>query len=349
MGNLELRFQDLPGDITDDILKLLPSKAILVSKRYKYLEPDIIKEPYVRDLIMSCSVPLLDNALQESNTKLLQLLLSTDIVTYSVVDIFSITDEVEKGNISTLKVYMNSKYNSIYESITDTIFDEAIEHGKIDIVDTMIFEYNYQISTTSLKTCIHYKQLTIFEYLYPKITVSNKNYGSLIYRAAISGSRILSYLLSQDHNRLQYIEYNHNIIIDTCVGGYIDNVKELLKYPMFDPSVVYNSCIYHAFDKKHYDLFRLLLADPRVDPSVALCSPNSTIKHSSLLTIAAARSKHDIVELLLKDGRCDPNIDPDTIDWLIKDKQDDILCKYVLERANAENKERIRKHLLTRN
>jgi len=82
--------------------------------------------------------------------------------------------------------------------------------------------------------------------------------------------------------------------------GHVDVVRLLLKDPRVDPSALDNYAIRLAGANGHVDVVRLLLKDPRVDPSA---------KHNYAIYWASERGYVDVVQLLLKDLRVDPSAD----------------------------------------
>ena len=86
---------------------------------------------------------------------------------------------------------------------------------------------------------------------------------------------------------------------------YYGLIKSLLEDGRCDPSAEENEALYVACESGHGEYVKLLLADPRVDPS--LISTDQT-KHTPL-AIACKRGHENIVRILLADGRCDPGAD----------------------------------------
>ena len=85
-----------------------------------------------------------------------------------------------------------------------------------------------------------------------------------------------------------------------CTQGHIDAVKTLLKY--YNPKD--NTGFVFACRKGYSEIVKLLLADPRTDPTMAY----------NLGIIFAAQEGHsDIVEMLLTDPRINPANDFDTM------------------------------------
>ena len=82
--------------------------------------------------------------------------------------------------------------------------------------------------------------------------------------------------------------------------GHIDICKMLLADPRVDPSAGKNYAMGKASEKGHVNIVKLLLADPRVDPSA---SGNYAIR------FASEDGHVDIVKLLLADPRVDPSAD----------------------------------------
>lgn len=81
-------------------------------------------------------------------------------------------------------------------------------------------------------------------------------------------------------------------------NGHSEVVKLLLNDPRVDPSVSYNSAIRFASRNGHSEVVKLLLDDPRVDPSA---DDNEALRQAS-------QNGHiEVVKLLLADSRVDPS------------------------------------------
>ena len=84
--------------------------------------------------------------------------------------------------------------------------------------------------------------------------------------------------------------------IKACGSGDIDVVREFLQDKNIDPAYNDNAAIQCATKKGHTEIVRLLIADPRVDPSV----------RGLVFNDACRRGHFEIVKMLLEDGRIDP-------------------------------------------
>ena len=89
-----------------------------------------------------------------------------------------------------------------------------------------------------------------------------------------------------------------NAILNACENGHHNVVKLLLQDPRADPSVDSNLPIREACDGGYTKLVKILLKDERTDPT---CVFNSPIRDAS------SNGFYDIVKILLEDGRADPN------------------------------------------
>ena len=97
------------------------------------------------------------------------------------------------------------------------------------------------------------------------------------------------------------IEGNYeNALSLAALNGHNEVVKLLLQDPRVDPSADNNYAIRFASGICHVDVIKLLLQDPRVDPRAY---NNYAIRYAS------AAGKVEIVKLLLQDKRIDPSND----------------------------------------
>jgi hypothetical protein len=101
-------------------------------------------------------------------------------------------------------------------------------------------------------------------------------------------------------------QINHHVsrplvfLVNTvCKKGQIPLLKLLLTDPRIDPSVESNAAIRTASQYGQAEVVKLLLADPRVDPS----ADNS----SALRMACLAEGQVEVVKLLLADKRVDPS------------------------------------------
>jgi Ankyrin repeats (3 copies) len=85
-----------------------------------------------------------------------------------------------------------------------------------------------------------------------------------------------------------------------CRTGLLDIVRMLLADPRVDPSALNQYAFRSASQYGHIDIVRLLLADPRVDPSVG---------SQSVFLWACEKGHIEIVRILLADPRVDPSVD----------------------------------------
>lgn len=80
--------------------------------------------------------------------------------------------------------------------------------------------------------------------------------------------------------------------------GHVEIVKLLLEDPRVDPSIDHNTPIEYASYSGHSEVVKLLLSDPRVDPSDR---DNFIISHT------CKRGHLEVIKLLLEDPRVDPS------------------------------------------
>lgn len=87
------------------------------------------------------------------------------------------------------------------------------------------------------------------------------------------------------------------LLIWSINNDRLDHVKRILGIPEADLCFDNNKAILTAFDDGHYDIFKLLLQDARIDPSL----------NDNYLLMEASRGNIELVRLLLADIRTDPN------------------------------------------
>ena len=104
------------------------------------------------------------------------------------------------------------------------------------------------------------------------------------------------------HPLVEITHFGTQIAMDAIrfasMEGHIEVVRLLLQDPRVDPSVSNNEAILNAVSNGHTEIVRLLLQDPRVDPTD---DNNWAIRDASEL------GHTEVVRLLLQDPRVDPS------------------------------------------
>ena len=117
-----------------------------------------------------------------------------------------------------------------------------------------------------------------------------------------------------NHDTMKHAIYNEDVVfvhfllsqgivpgylfVEACHCGITEIVRLLLLDPRVDPSANDNEAIQHAISERNTEIVRLLLADPRVDPSTNENFPIRTSSHVGYT---------EMVRLLLADPRVDPS------------------------------------------
>ena len=104
-------------------------------------------------------------------------------------------------------------------------------------------------------------------------------------------------------------------LIKECEIGNVEKVASLLL--IVDPSVQDNLALLEACYYGNFEIVRLLLADPRVDPRAAGNWP---------VQISSKEGYFEIVRLLLDDRRVDPTADDNlALKWAISNGHTDVV------------------------
>lgn len=99
---------------------------------------------------------------------------------------------------------------------------------------------------------------------------------------------------SQISSQLPLNKEEQYSFIEACKTGNFDKVVSILADPKVDPSARLNSCLLDASLNGHTEIVRLLLGDPRLEPS------------NRCLALASKRGRNEVVIFLLEDSRIDP-------------------------------------------
>ena len=163
-----------------------------------------------------------------------------------------------------------------------------------ELRDYIIFEYYLSLSPRELNEIPDFLG-DVIQLVYSKILDPSFD-GTFLVKGVVGNNHV---------SLLKVLLLNKKINLDRCLeiasdDGQLEMVKILLKDPRVDPSDDNNNSIRRASKNGHLEIVKLLLQDPRVDPSDG---NNYSIK-------AASENGHiKIVRLLLKDPRVDPSDD----------------------------------------
>lgn len=120
-----------------------------------------------------------------------------------------------------------------------------------------------------------------------------------VFEDIISSGHLVIIELFLHNLKLESEDYN-KIFMLLCAYNFDGLVKLLLRDPRVDPSANNNAAIKYASNNGNYHIVRTLIQDPRVDPSD---NNNAAIIEASLY------GRLRVVKLLLKDPRVDPSVD----------------------------------------
>ncbi|KAI9327991.1 hypothetical protein BDR26DRAFT_874663 [Obelidium mucronatum] len=124
--------------------------------------------------------------------------------------------------------------------------------------------------------------------------------------------KISTYLIN-DSSLVVTCNENRCIVYGTA-SNMVGFVRKCLTVAAVDPCVYDHYCIKASAQCGFMEIFKLLIADPRVDPNVGLKETNGI---EAIPIIGAADSGHtEIVKILLSDPRVDPRINNGFALWL---------------------------------
>ncbi|ORY50471.1 hypothetical protein BCR33DRAFT_713264 [Rhizoclosmatium globosum] len=196
------------------------------------------------------------------------------------------------------------------------------EAQALDLVDTLVTEFKYDSSMNSdrlLRWSCSLGNDGIVRKCLENSATDPSVFANLPLNAACSfgHSEIMEMLLNDP--RLS----TENLLKTLVMFGLEKELEKWLLDPRVDPSAKENDALHQAIVQGHNGIFKLLLADPRVNPVVGellfgtarynrlemmdlvLQDPRVTPPNAALNT-AVNRGYTDIVKRLLKDGRVDP-------------------------------------------
>ena len=123
--------------------------------------------------------------------------------------------------------------------------------------------------------------------------------------------------------------HNDNYAIQLASrNGHLEVVKLLLQDPRVDPSAKNNYAIRWTSRKSRLEVVKLLLQDPRVDPSV---------DNNYAIGYASENGHSEVVKLLLQDPRVDPSDDDNYAILLASDNGHSEVVKLLLQDERVKN------------
>ena len=239
---------------------------------------------------------------------------------------FKLFESIEKIKISdfeSVKKNLLSKREKsiIYEVVDREWFLENVEIYKEDFYYYCKYTWYWRIGTSTsqaIRTTFRFDTLDdLLSYLYlvyrmdtKELTVEDLksspldlyfDHGWLLNRSCEFGLiEVVNFLLNTNLR----IDIGNGPIRAACGKGHADIVKILLKDPRVDPSCINNECIRNSASYGHTEVVKILLQDPRVDPTVIRNAPLLSAAHSGNI---------EMIKLFLKDPRVNPAVDDNYI------------------------------------
>jgi ankyrin repeat protein len=187
--------------------------------------------------------------------------------------------------------------------VEDAIAAEtAIGKLPTEIICQIMLNLSFADSLSFARTCSFFYSIFVVGY-YHNPTIDNHRAWFCLFKGSISRSLIVQKFLKLDHidpaieKKLNETE---TAIRLASKYGHAEVVRLLLNDPRVDPSAYSNHAIRLASWKGHVEVVKLLLNDPRVDPSD---------RDNVAIRWASGNGHVEVVKPLLNDPRVDPSAD----------------------------------------
>ena len=159
----------------------------------------------------------------------------------------------------------------IEEHVEDTIVAKtAIGKLPPEIICEIMLKISFADSLSFARTCSFFYSIFVTGY-YHNPAIDNHRAWFCLFKGSISRSLIVQKFLKLDHID-PAIEKRLNIRVESAIClaseyGHVEAVRLLLNDPRVDPSADSNYAIRCSSNNGHAEVVKLLLDDPRVDPS----------------------------------------------------------------------------------
>jgi ankyrin repeat protein len=177
--------------------------------------------------------------------------------------------------------------------------------GKLppEMICQIMLKLSFADSLTFARTCSFFYSIFVTGY-YHNPLIDNHRAWFCLFKGSISRSLIVQKFLKLVNidpaidKRLN--GRGKSAIRLASKNGHVEVVKLLLNDPRVDPSAENNYAIRLASENGHVEAVKLLLNDPRVDPSA---------ENNDAIRWASKNGHAEVVKLLLNDPRIDPSDD----------------------------------------
>lgn len=157
--------------------------------------------------------------------------------------------------------------------ISNNFFCTVCKKGDLEFAKRLVYVFQFDPAT------IHKDKLPLYE-----AAVRSRNYA------------LTDFLLS--FPQLDPTVHNYRVLIDSCKWGSTSIVKRLFTDPRVDldslPDDVANMCILNAVNCRRYKILKLLLTNPRFDPS---------FDNNALVHRAIQQGNIELIQILMSDER----------------------------------------------
>jgi hypothetical protein len=192
----------------------------------------------------------------------------------------------------------------IEEHVEDDIAAET-SIGKLppEMIIQIILKLSFADSLSFARTCSYFYSIFITGY-YHNPAIDNHRAWFCLFKGSTSRSLIVQKFLKLDHID-PAIKKTCNGRLENAIRlsigiGHVEAVRLLLNDPRVDPSADSNYAIRWASENGHVQVVKLLLNDPRVDPSAY---------NNHAIRSASWKGHVEVVKILQNDPRVNPYAD----------------------------------------
>ena len=171
----------------------------------------------------------------------------------------------------------------------------------LEMIIQIILKLSFADSLSFARTCSYFYSIFVTGY-YHNPAIDNHRAWFCLIKGSTSRSSIVQKFLKLDHID-PAIEKRLNGIVESAIHlasryGHVEVVKLLLNDPRVDPSADNNDTIRWASLFGNVEVVKLLLNDPRVDPSA---------DNNDAICLASNNRPFEVFKLLLNDPRLNPS------------------------------------------
>jgi hypothetical protein len=156
----------------------------------------------------------------------------------------------------------------------------------------------FNLATTTHKICWKASPVVSSAIISTVIVPFTPKFDDMVYY--IRTKNVDAFKLALSTGNINLGANNNQLIIEACNAGHVEIVKLLLNDPKVDPSAHFNKALFDVCESSGADLeiIDMLIKHPKVNPSIG-----------KVIYAAARNSDWHVIDLILRHPKADPSID----------------------------------------